>query len=341
MQTRSRTSKNKSITLTTALKKINLNSKNRRTLTKPRTGLGNQNSLSAVRRNKPDSVKESDTKNSFCAEKSSKMSALMLPTAPFSSNDPESWFRQLEAIFELSKIEDDATKFIHLQARLDPKILQGVSEFFTDLPAVNKYSALKEKIVSKHSISRDTQVLQLLEGLSLGDRRPSELLGEIRRLAASDLSEKVVRTMFLKKLPEGLASILVGSSEELVNLGTLADQIHAFQRSNSTPQIAALTPVSTSVAVESELSQIKALLSSLVESNVKLATRLASLETERQIRSSRRDRPDSPAPRRRSTSRGRIPEDSKLCYYHYRFMGQAKKCATLQDGSPCKWNLLN
>jgi len=278
------------------------------------------------------------------------MSNLSLPTAPFSSKDPEGWFRQLEAIFNLSKIEDDATKYVHLQARMDPLILRDVSKFFANEPATDKYKSLNGKIIAKYSVPRDAQVLQLLEGLSLGNRRPSELLGEIQRLASTDVSENVMRTIFVKKLPETIGSILVGSGEQLQKLGELADKIYAFHINTQQPQIAAYAaPPSSSVvlprSIESEITQIKAMLSSFIESNINLTTRVATLEaglhSTRSSRSSQRNRSPSPMPRRRSLSRGGIPEDSKLCYYHYKFMGKAKNCKSLPDGTLCKWNNLN
>lgn len=264
-----------------------------------------------------------------------------LPTAPFSTKDPEGWFRQLEAIFTISKIEDDQTKYVHLQARLDPVILQGVSEFFKDVPEDNKYTALKEKIISKYAVPRDAQVLQLLEGLSLGDSRPSELLSQIQRLAATDISENVLRTMFLKKLPELLAGTLAGSTEPLTNLGKMADKIYAFLPSSTpAPQISVCS------AGDPDIVQIKSMLNVMMESQTKMLTRIVALESasNQTDRHSRRDRsPRSPDRRSRSGSRARnsMPPTLKVCYYHYRFWDKAKKCTDLPDGTPCKWKTLN
>lgn len=276
------------------------------------------------------------------------MPNLTLPTAPFSIKDPEGWFRQLEAIFALSKIEDDETKFIHLQARMDPTILYGVSEFFSKIPENGKYDALKKKIIGNHSVSRDAQVLQLLEGLSLGDRQPRELLGEIIRLADNDISKNVTRTMFVKKLPESIGGILISSSEPLDKLGELANKLYAFHKNSQQHHIAGISapsPVAPSVPMEAELQQIKTMLSSLLDNNIKLTSRVAVLEAGLQFtrpsRSSYRSQMPPLNRRNRSTSRGKMPEDSKFCYYHYTYMGKAKNCKTLADGSACRWNSLN
>ena len=306
--------------------------------------------LAKVNKFRSENSVRSFRKKSVLPTSSTKMpstpSALSLPTAPFSTKDPEGWFRQLEAIFKLANVKDDDTQYTHLQARMDPTILRGVSEFFSNVPADNKYKALKEKIIGKYSETRDAQVIQLLEGLSLGDRRPSELLGDLQRLAGSDISDTVLKTMFIKKLPEKLGGILAGSSETLVKLGELADRIYAFYASTSS-QIAACSTMVPSSPFDVEMRQIKAMLTSIVETNVKLATRLTVLETELQNRPSthpsrRHDRSITPPARRRSTSRDQfMPPDSKLCFYHYKFMGKAQKCKPLLDGTPCKWNNLN
>ena len=84
----------------------------------------------------------------------------------------------------------------------------------------------------------------------------------MQHLASKDISDIVLKTMFLKKLPGELAGILAGSSETLPILGDLADRIHAFQK--LTPHIAACStssaqaiPYSTAPVLETELNQIR------------------------------------------------------------------------------------
>lgn len=273
----------------------------------------------------------------------------LLPTAPFTKVDPVGWFRQLEAVFTLGNVADDETKYVHLQARIDPSVLREVSDFFTNPPAEGKYAALKSKIIGKYSESREGQILQLLEGLTLGDRKPSDLLGELIRLAGADISEPVLRPMFLKKLPQSLAEILAGSTEPLENLGKLADRIKAYQ-SSAPPAIAAFsaTPLPTANSSD-ELQRIKSVLTAITEAITTLSNRLTNLEASgTQQRHSRfRERSRSPdnrsISRNRSTSQNRnnaappstVPSGISLCYYHYNYGDKARKCKQLDNGDDC------
>ena len=135
------------------------------------------------------------------------------------------------------------------------------------------------------------------------------MLGDMQRLASTDISDKVLETMFLKKLPEQLASILAGSSETLIKLGELADRIHAFHKS-TTPHVAAYSTASAPVApfsavpvLDSELKQIKTMLASIMETDIKLSTRIAELEVEQRIhRSQSRNRSPGRSPSRQRSS---------------------------------------
>lgn len=268
----------------------------------------------------------------------------LLPTAPFTKADPAGWFRQLEAVFTLGNVTDDELRYIHLQARIDPTILREVSEFFNKPPETGKYEALKTKITAKFSESRDEQILQLLEGLTLGDRKPSDLLAELLKLAGNDVSEAVLRPMFLKKLP-GIGEILAGSTEPLPTLGKLADRISTFRNATVThqPTIAAYSTAPSVTNLEDDLQRMKSMFTALTEAITKLSNRLTNLEAtglQRQ-HSPRRGRPRSPSGNRlqnrdNSTQRSSVPTGVALCYYHYTFGTKARKCSKLDDGTPCQ-----
>ena len=282
-----------------------------------------------------------------------KMTGSSIPVAPFSKKDPASWFRQLEATFVINEITDDDIRYAHLQARLDPELLSSISEFFKVPPTENKYESLKDKLTSRYTDSRDNQVLQLLEGLSLGDRKPSELLSEIQRLAANDIAENVIRAMFIKKLPENLMGILAGSNEPIGSLGLLADRIHNF---TSNISIAAASTGQPSIAAIRQVDPNTQLLNILVESVSKLTMKIAELESRPpcsghssryQQRSPSRNQ-HSPSrnrspyrPRDESRQRSKVPEGLEVCYYHYTFGKNAKKCKQLEDGRDCLMKSVN
>ncbi|GFW02847.1 uncharacterized protein TNCV_3732471 [Trichonephila clavipes] len=74
----------------------------------------------------------------------------------------------------------------------------------------------------------------LLTGIAVGDMKPSQLLRKMKSLAGVNISEKVLRTLWLDKLPDSIKNILVISSENLENLSVMADKILEI---NSLPEV--------------------------------------------------------------------------------------------------------
>ncbi|GFQ93751.1 retrovirus-related Pol polyprotein from transposon 17.6 [Trichonephila clavata] len=64
--------------------------------------------------------------------------------------------------------------------------------------------------------------------------KPSQLLRKIKSLAGENITEKVLRTLWLDKLPDSIKNILVVSSENFENLSVMADKIFEL---NSSPEI--------------------------------------------------------------------------------------------------------
>jgi hypothetical protein len=313
---------------------------------KLQSGVRNRSSSNCVR----GEVNQSE--NSVLRDIRPKCNMAFQAISPFSKADPESWFRQLEAIFTISEVTDNTLKFVHVQARLDPTILREIADFLAQPPEADKYNAIKKKLINKYADSRDHQVLQLLEKVTLGDRKPSEVLADMRRLAGTDISEQALQTMFLNKLPPSMAGILAGSSESLTKIGELADRIQTFSPSTGHGTIAAIqtnetiqrTPHNSDQLLKTVIDQLSGLRTQLAQYDL----RLARMEAENSVlrssyRSRSQERDSNRGTRTRSNSRERfeMPEDLKLCYYHYQFMSKAKKCKSLEDGTPCKWSSLN
>ena len=266
------------------------------------------------------------------------MSQFHLHTAPFSRADPESWFRQLEAVFKISKIDDDELRYVFVQARLEPAILGEIADFFKSPPVEKIYEALKARLIKQYAVPREKQVTQLLQGLTLGDRLPSDLLREMKRMAKDDISEEVLRPLFLNQLPEDIRKIVAGSIDPLDSIGRMADRIMNYGSSKRQGESASIAAMGTSPA--SYINPQIQLLNTLVESVAKLSSRVSELENrssyqpyQHRSRSTARSPPAS-----RSTSQQRsyeIPAGVDLCYYHYRFGKKAKNCKNLDDGRQC------
>jgi len=127
---------------------------------------------------------------------------------PFYRKSPEIWFRQLESQFHLAKITNPVTKYHHVMASLPEEVARdffGVeNENYDDL----KSAILQNLKANKHELIEDA-----LATLELGNKRPSQLVSEIKRKFREidvAVDDSIVKSRLLSALPCNLRSALVG-----------------------------------------------------------------------------------------------------------------------------------
>ncbi|XP_035224166.1 uncharacterized protein LOC118196810 [Stegodyphus dumicola] len=144
---------------------------------------------------------------------------------PFWIDRPKIWFYTVEAQFKIAGITSEGTKFKYLVAQLDPKFVENIWDIIKDEIAT-KYSAAKERLTNVFKESENKRIKSLLTGLELGDMKPSQLLRKMRTLRDNnDVSDKVLRTLWMEKLPDAVKNILIVSYESLEKLARVADKI--------------------------------------------------------------------------------------------------------------------
>ncbi|BHF65361.1 hypothetical protein SprV_0200837100 [Sparganum proliferum] len=183
-------------------------------------------------------------------------------------------------------------------------------------PADAPYSALKAEILRLNAVSDRQRYHQLIKEESLGDRKPSELLRRMRTLLGDmQVDEKLVKEMFLERLPADVQTILTSGSQDLTlsHLAEMADRMIEVQRFQP-PSVAQISTFSSTVN-EQLLQQMSAMANEITSLKVQLA----------RITCSR-----SPS-RHRSRSR---PRTTNLCWYPANFAAKARKCS-----SPCSFKL--
>ncbi|GFV78752.1 uncharacterized protein TNCV_2920121 [Trichonephila clavipes] len=154
-------------------------------------------------------------------------------TPPFWEEKPEIWFFQVEAQFSIANIKQEETKFNYLVSQLDTKFIENIWDIIQS-DEKNKYSWAKNRLLSTFKDSEEKCSKKLLTGISLGDMAPSQLLRKMKSFAGVNISKRVLRTLWLDKLPDSIKNILVISSEDLENLSVMADNIFEI---NSSPEI--------------------------------------------------------------------------------------------------------
>lgn len=247
---------------------------------------------------------------------------LPLRLPPFWPKNPQVWFTQVEAHFHLRKITTQISRFYHVVASLPPQVADEIDDVLSQTPSDNAYDHLKSVLLTRTMATERSRIQQLLTAQELGDRRPSQLLHQMRQLLGShnhDGHDAILRELFLQKLPEGMRMILAAADDmSLDRLAILADRTADY----SAPAVRAVTtPASQSwetaaAKIESKIEQLAAAIAAFGPAQ---------------------DRPDRSRPR--SSSRGRSPSrrttnsgGRSICWYHRTFGDQARRCT-----HPCSW----
>ncbi|XP_029054391.2 uncharacterized protein LOC114881714 [Osmia bicornis bicornis] len=248
-----------------------------------------------------------------------------LPT--FWKDDPKLWFAMLEKEFSAYNVRSDAVKCAAVLRHLDGNIIRVVADIISAPDCDDSYKLIKEALISRLASSEETQLRQLLTGIELNGRKPSELLRKMQMLAGAKISVKVLQTLWLQRLPTRIQEILsVVDDAALEKLAALADKT---VEKSCMLEAAAMTEGST---VRFETPSRTGDIEELTRQVAKLTAKIDQMERGRTyFRYNRRNRSRS-----RSGSRSRptyINQDRNgLCYYHTRFAADSWKCR-----QPCTW----
>lgn len=243
---------------------------------------------------------------------------VQLKVPPFWKKNPQLWFRQLEAQFSTSNITTEATKFNHLVGVIETDILDYVCDIILTPPAANPYQAIKKRLIKQFTVSDQQKLKALLEELQLGDLKPTDLLRKMKVLSCGKVSDELMQTLWLQRLPTTIQTVLATNTAPLDDLATLADTMYEVIQASSS-------------AVVQEVKQSSdTKMNDLVNVVYKLEDKIDSLKKSfhKSWNSNRqKSRSRSPTPARASQV-----SSTKLCFYHKHFSGKAKKCV-----KPCDW----
>jgi hypothetical protein len=222
---------------------------------------------------------------------------------PFPRTGIDMWFLQLEMFFSLKRIASDNTRFSHLVCTLPSEAVREVQDFIRNPPPTDRYTRLKQLILDRLSETDEDRIMQILYSEQLGDRKPSQFLRRLQELRGGlhSISNDLLRTIFIKRLPTNIQMVLAASTEvDLEKLALLADKTYAI----SPPAIQEISYEDLQREVES--------LRSIVSSS-----------SSRSSSSSGR-----PASRKQGTltTKTEVDPEPEVCWYHRKFGQQATRC---------------
>ncbi|KFM72312.1 hypothetical protein X975_06334, partial [Stegodyphus mimosarum] len=147
---------------------------------------------------------------------------------PFRAEKPEIWFYHVEAQFSICRITAEETKFNYLVSQLEAKFVESLWDIISD-NSKTKYTAAKECLLNTFKESQNKRLQRLLTGIDLGDSKPSQLFQKMQNLATDDISHKILKILFLQKMPDSERNILIISDEDIEKLALMADRIIKMQ----------------------------------------------------------------------------------------------------------------
>ncbi len=145
---------------------------------------------------------------------------------PFWKQNPQLWFKQLEAQFANSNIVNDLTKFNTIVGVVESDILSTVSDLVLNPPPHHMYRAIKLRLIKEFTESDNKKLSSLLNELTLGDMKPSGLLRKMRELSCGKVGDDLLKTLWLQRLPSTIHTVLSTRPDALDQLSALADVMH-------------------------------------------------------------------------------------------------------------------
>lgn len=269
----------------------------------------------------------------------------------FYKEDPESWFMQIEMIFEIHNIKNDKRKFGYVMTNLDASLYNHVKDLWTNPPADGlKYETLKTRIIGAFQDSKLTRLRKLMQSHELGTDKPSVFLRRLRNHSGG-MCDDFLKVLFMEQLPPHVRSTL--SIDETIPLDSLAkmadNMMDAFDHGISSVSHSSRPfhqpTTSSSQLSQQPTSQVQEMIFNMFSA---LSTKVEALQSEvrqNQHRSSSRGRNRNFGNRHRSSSRSRNQYNNhasqhEWCWYHQTFGTKAKKCGrNLSPPEPCAFKM--
>ncbi|XP_037931145.1 uncharacterized protein LOC119665958 [Teleopsis dalmanni] len=221
----------------------------------------------------------------------------------------------MESQFRNAGITTDKTKYDHVVSSLDSATLRNIADIVRARPAVEEYEAVKKRSIQNFADSENRKLRRLVQECQLGDSKPTHLLRTMRDLASGAMNDGAIKQLWLDRLPEAVRAVVSISEDDLDKCAQQVDQMLEMVNYNS-------------VAVINTSAQNNDHIMKAIDA---LSKQVAEIKTAQKRNRTRSQTPDRKL--RHSTRTDSQVKRYSMCYYHYRFGAEAKKCSL-----PCSFN---
>lgn len=251
---------------------------------------------------------------------------IRLPMPVMNRDNIELWFIQLEAWFQVNGVASDKNKFSTVVAALDSSLLQQVYEVVSNPPATDRFKAIKEAAIKNFTESQQMRIQQFVSGIQLGDRKPTHLLNDLRRVSGANQDEQLLRGLWMQRLPIEVQTCLATVQAPLSELAGLANSVMDTFRVGNGNASASINAASSSHSTKADtVDELRKEVRELAKQMAKLVK--LSKKGERQSRSqSRNGRSRTPARSQTPANTSTENNGEELCWYHQTFGDEADNC---------------
>lgn len=246
---------------------------------------------------------------------------------PFWKSQPRLWFIQAEAVFHSNRVASDLSKYNQVVSALDTDSILQVADFLHNPPENDKYTKFKDEIIKRFTESTDRQLHRALTEIQLEDKKPSQLLRQLKILTGGSATGDVLRVRWLALLPPAIVRcIKLLRNTTLDEQADIADEL--MENQTSAGVMATSTGPSHAVADRKFADTI---LTSLAKDMTSIKLAVADLATcTKELTQTLSKSPPHCASRgrsqQRSTARGASSPPANLCFYHRKHGAKAKRC---------------
>lgn len=247
---------------------------------------------------------------------------------PLYKQNPETWFAILEQQFAVSGIKTEKTMYAHAVGALDAHLHNQFAHLITRDKGNKPYSVFKQEVIRVLGESEKSKLNKILHGLTLGDKKPSQLLEEFQA-NASGFSAISIKQLWMQRLPSQIQLILTPFEHDL-DIKTLAERADDLVETltGSFNQIAGVTHKSgmeDAIRERSKEVDIQQIMQSFKKDILAEVAEIVQRQNPSDHNSRNFNRQSSN--RRRSKSRDQSKKRD-LCYYHFKFGDKAQKCVS-------------
>jgi hypothetical protein len=235
--------------------------------------------------------------------------------------DPVLWFRQCESAFRRSSISSSGVKFDHVVMKLPHDVSLSCRSLLLSIKFEDKdaYERLRDHLCRCFGQTKWQLAFSLLDAPQLGDRRPTQLLQDLRALLPAEEPEGTLfQAIFLKRLPTAICDhILAADVDNIDAMAALADRLH--DRPAVSANIATLTPEQEVCALGQRQSSGRSPDRSRSTANRSRGGGFADRGNNRGGRNGRRGQTRQQTPARQ-------PSSSGWCFIHEKYGAAAVSC---------------